>query len=96
MLLSNQMDFVYCVNYDCQGTKLTINILWVVTVKSTFPNPNVLFHPESVLYQENALRCGRVLAAAGKAESLYNGGRGAEPPADRKYREGLELACQSA
>lgn len=61
-MLSNQMDFVYCVNYDCQGTKLTINILWVVTVKSISPNPNLSFHVEWGFAKK------RLLATAGKVE----------------------------
>lgn len=71
MLLSNQMDFVYCVNYHCQGTKLIINILWVVNYEIHFPQSQFSLSCRMVVCQENAVKCDRLLATAGKGERIF-------------------------
>lgn len=77
-------------------SSLTINILWVVNCQIHFPQSQSL-SCSIVVCQENALRCDRLLATSGKAErTVCVMEVGVQSHKQRKYRERLELTCQSA
>lgn len=91
--LATKQIFFYCVNYDCQSTKFTINILWVVNSQIHFPNPNPSFHVEWQCAKKMLLEVTGYWQLLGKLkEQSVLWRQGAEPQTERKW-ERLELAC---
>lgn len=86
---------VYCISYDCQGPKLTINIFWVVNCQIHFPQSKS-FHAKWWFAKKMLSDVTGNWQLLGKLKEQPVVRRWGCRATNSKYTERLELTCQSS